>query len=211
VARLAFLIAILIVCACAPAAGGPTWTYDPPASVSPRSAQPSPPNGAGPTTEPSDGPHHVTSERFGYSLSLPAGWTYVPATEDWPPGVYPSATSAFTDRFDRRPASFPAIDIQTQLLDDGMTPEAFLAWLDGENARLCTVESTEEIVIDGATGRFQQQTCGYNSFEATVFDGDRVYLIYWLGATSLVDEERPVFEAILDTFRFAPPAAADSG
>jgi hypothetical protein len=208
-ARLAFLAAILMVCACAPAAGGATWTYNPPASAAPRSAPPSaPPDSAAPTSEPSDAPQVFTSERFGYSLSLPAGWTYVPATEDWPAGEYPSAISAFTDRFDRRPASFPAIDIQTQRLEDGMTQEAFLAWLDGENAKLCTVESTEEIVIDGATGRFQHQTCGYNSFEATVFDGDRVYLMYWLGATSLVEEERPMFEAILESFRFAPAAPA---
>jgi len=167
-ARLAFLAAILMVCACAPAAGGATWTYNPPATAAPGSAPTSaPPDSAAPTSEPSDAPQVFTSERFGYWLSLPAGWTYVPATEDWPSGEYPSAISAFTDRFDRRPASFPAMDNQTQVLEDG-TQEAFLAWLDSENSKICTVESTDEIVFDGATGRFQRQTCGYNAFEATV-------------------------------------------
>jgi hypothetical protein len=154
---------------------------------------------------PSGGPTTFTSTRFGYSLELPAGWIYSSAaTEDWPSEVYPTSASPFSDRFAWGSSLFPGIDISTQRLADGRTAEEFLDWLDAENAKICTVDTTEEIMLDGAVGRLQRQTCGYNAWEVVVFDGDRVYLIYWLGEPARMEEERAQFDRFVSTFRFAP-------
>jgi len=36
-------------------------------------------------------------------------------------------------------------------------------------------------------------------------DGDRVYVIYWIGLTTAAADDEPVFRQILATFRFAAP------
>lgn len=36
-----------------------------------------------------------------------------------------------------------------------------------------------------------------------MFDGDRVHLIYWIGAADARAEDEPVFLEILESFRFA--------
>jgi hypothetical protein len=143
-----------------------------------------------------------TSERFGFSIDLPGEWRYRPATEDWPAGEYPTGGSAYTDNFEQPPDPFPTVDIVTQPLANDMTPEEFLSWLDIENAKLCTVESTEAVTVDGIEGRLQRQTCGYNAWEVAVFDGNRVYLIYWLGSPSRIEAERPIMERAIASFRF---------
>lgn len=142
-----------------------------------------------------------TSGQYRYSLKVPENWIYHPATEDWPQDVYPVGGSSYIDQWELPPGPFPVIDIMTQRLASGMSVEEFMAWLDRNNAKLCTVESTEDIVVDGSTGRLQRQTCGYNAYEVAVFDERRVYLIYWIGGEI---EDRALFEEILSTFRFAP-------
>jgi len=150
----------------------------------------------------------VTSVLFGYSLDLPPGWVYRPATEIWPVRTYPTAGAPYTDNWERLPGPFPVIDISTQVLPADQTEELFMAALDEGNAAIsCSVAATEEITVDGATGRFQRQSCAGGSevaFEVTVFDGNRVYLIYWIGLTEQAAEDEPVFRQILATFRFAP-------
>lgn len=152
----------------------------------------------------------MTSERFGWSLELPPGWTYTPATEDWPPHTYPAPGAAYTDNFERA-AGLPAIDISTQQLPDDQTRDEFVAELDEGNAAIsCLVEATEEITVDGVVGRFQRQTCAAgteNAWEVAVFDGDRVYVIYWIGAADARAEDEPVFREILESFRFAAASA----
>lgn len=139
---------------------------------------------------------------------MPGEWRYRAATEDWPPNVYPSGGAAYIDNFEQPPAPLPTVDIMTQPIGAGMTQEAFMAWLDEENAKICTVEETEETTVDGRTGRLQRQTCGYNAWEVAVFDGDQVYLIYWLGEPSRIDAERPIFDEVIDSFRFSTPDAS---
>jgi hypothetical protein len=183
-------IAAMIIGGCAPATPVPGVTEQP--SQATGSASPS--SSAAWTT--------YTSERNGFSLDLPGEWRYRPATEDWPAGEYPSGGSAYIDNFEQPPASFPTVDIVTQPLADDMTPEEFLAWLDVENARICTVESTESVMVDGVEGRLQRQTCGYNAWEVAVFNGGQVYLIYWLGEPSRVEAERPILDQVIASFRF---------
>jgi hypothetical protein len=143
-----------------------------------------------------------TSERFGYSLELPGEWRYRAATENWPADVYPAAGAAYTDNFEQPPASFPTVDIVTRQLDAGETQEAFLTWLDEQNAAICTVEETSEVGVDGTDARLQRQTCGYNAWEVVAFDGDRAYLMYWLGEPSRAASDWLIFEQVLATFRF---------
>jgi hypothetical protein len=139
-------------------------------------------------------------------MEIPAGWRYRPATEDWPPHTYPQPGATYTDNFEPS-GGFPAIDVSTQVLPAGQTRREFLADLDSGNADFgCTVEETEEITVDGETGRLQRQLCAggtENIWEVTVFDGDRVYLIYWIGRASARADDEPVFRELMETFRFA--------
>ena len=68
---------------------------------------------------------------------------------------------------------------------------------------ICTVEETSEVGVDGTDARLQRQTCGYNAWEVVAFDGDRVYLIYWLErAVAWPRAIWLIFEQVLATFRF---------
>jgi hypothetical protein len=151
-----------------------------------------------PSTE---GVVRVESNRHGFSLGIPESWLYVPATTDWPAGTYPTGGAYYIDKFAVPDGNFPTVDIVTQRLGDGLSEEAFLAWLDVENAKICTVLKTESVTVDGAEARLQQQRCGYNAWEVALIDGGQVFLIYWLG--SEVDEaaDRPRLDALLRSFR----------
>jgi hypothetical protein len=172
------------------------------------SASPSPGDSvATPAPDPSTLPAGVvTSERFGWSMELPAGWIYRPATEDWPVHTYPAAGAAYTDNFEK-PEGFPVIDVSTQRLPTDQTPDEFLTDLDAGNNRIgCTVEQTDEITVDGSVGRFQRQSCAQGSeiaWEVAVIDGDRVYLIYWIALTNAVTDDEDQFHQMLSTFQFA--------
>lgn len=150
----------------------------------------------------------MTSERFGWSVELPAGWRYRPATEDWPVHTNPLPGAPYTDNFERPGESFPAFDVSTQQLPSDQTPEEFLADLDQFNEDFgCVVEAEEEITVDGTVGRLQTQSCASgteNVWEVIVFDEDRVYAIYWVGRRDDAAADEPVFREIMETFSFAP-------
>ena len=193
-------VGVLVVGACGANVEPPDLTFSPRLSPTPAAtAVPSPTT----TDEPSPAAWtRFTSVRHGFSLELPSDWTYTPATTDWPPDTYPAGGSSYTDQL-AAPAPFPVIDVVTQPLPAGTTADAFLAWLDVENARICTVEETEEVTVDGVAGRLQRQTCGYNAWEVALIGDGRVTLVYWLGIGSLVDERRTL-DRVLSTFRFGP-------
>jgi hypothetical protein len=148
----------------------------------------------------------VTSERFGWSVTLPAGYIYRPATEDWPPHTYPAAGAAYTDNFEMA-EGFPLIDVSTQQLPADQTPDQFLEELDDGNESIgCTVEASGDATVDGTTGRLQRQSCAQGfetAWEVTVFDGDRVYLIYYIALADDVIDDEAEFLEILSTFQFA--------
>lgn len=176
-------------------ASSPLLSPTPAPTASPRSSA---------TPEPSPGATTFTSVRHGFSLELPSDWTYTPATTNWPPDTYPTGGSSYTDQFAGPPGPFPVIDVVTRAFPERATPDAFLSWLDIENARICTVEETEAVTVDGLAGRLQRQTCGYNAWEVALIGDGRVTLIYWLGSGSLVTEHRVLLDRVLSTFRFGP-------
>jgi hypothetical protein len=83
-----------------------------------------------------------------------------------------------------------------------MSEPEFLGWLDEQNAEIYTIESTEKVTVAGAVGRWQNQTCGYNSMEVVLFNEGRVYLMYWLGNLADAEADRARFEHVLSTFAF---------
>jgi hypothetical protein len=107
--------------------------------------------------------------------------------------------SDYIDQWIRPPGPFPVIDIASQPLAEGMTKEEFLAWLDEENSKICSVESTEAYEVDGVEARLQRQSCGYGAYEVAAIEGNNVYLIYWLGGS---ERDLESFQQILGTFRF---------
>lgn len=79
------LLAVLLAGCGTSTSLGPTWTYAPPAaggsapssaSASESPATPSPPFAASLSPAATASPTTFTSVRFGYSLTLPAGWRY---------------------------------------------------------------------------------------------------------------------------------------
>lgn len=134
-------------------------------------------------------------------------WRYRAASEDWPPHTYPSPGAAYTDNFERPSENFPAIDVSTQELPSDQTPDQFMADLDAGTADIgCEAASTEDVTVDGVVGRYQVQVCagGFESIvEVIVFDGNRVYAIYWVGLAEDAASDEPVFRQIVSTFRFS--------
>ena len=194
----------LISTACGGQPGAPSG-ITPSASATATEAQATPT--APPTAAPTPAGGIVTSARFGYSLEIPPGWVHRPATEDWPERTYPSAGAPYTDNWERLPGGFPVIDVSTQVLPADQSQDQFMTDLDAGNTGLgCTAESTEEVTVDGAVGRFQRQLCFSGAelaLEVAVFDGDRVYLIYWIGFPADRAEDEAAFRQILASFRFA--------
>lgn len=174
--QLLLALAIAVVAGCG-AGKSPTLTYAPlpsPLSV----ASPTPWSSPSPMPSESTAWTTHTSLRNGFALDLPPGWTDAPATEDWPADTYPVGGSPYIDQFAGPPGPFPVIDIVTRPFGDTTTAEAFLAWLDIGNGRICTVEKTDSVSVDGIVGRLQLQNCGYSAWEVVLIGDGRVTIIY---------------------------------
>jgi hypothetical protein len=200
VVRAAWVLAMVLL-----AAGCATASLTP----SPTETPASPLATASPAVETDGG--RVTSPRFGWSAVVPAGWRFRQATEDWPPRTNPLPGARYTDNLEHD-SGFPVFDVSTQVLPAGQSREDFLADLDRFGEALgCDVETEEETTVDGQAARLQRQSCAGGMetvWEVIVFDGDRVYAMYWLSLVDDADTDEPLFRETLETFRFADSGPA---
>ena len=179
--------------------GGPGGDTTPVPSPSP-SIEPTP------TSNPTSPPlsEAFVSDIHGISLSYPAGWVVVPATEPWgtqPWGFEdPSADvihdAALTDHL--------FLNLKSQPVG-GTEPAAWVA----ETATASECTATEPITIDGVEGGICVEDTS-----AFVVSGSRGYLILlytsgdeaWLGSVY----DRTWFEELLATVQFQPEDAVDA-
>jgi hypothetical protein len=181
-----------------------------------RSASPSPSPSDAPSADPAPIPTTLTippmqqtfvSERHGYGISYPAGWSSSPATQtwwppDWKAGRSPSEPFDFLDDGDGPPwfraASAPLPDGLLNVND----------WIDeylifGDPNCVPPRESQELISIDGAPGRIWDD-CG--TVEATIVVDGRVYM-FTLYVGEGVTNGRELFDALAATIDLRPEAA----
>jgi hypothetical protein len=187
--------------------GGP-----PPAT----SASPSPSPSDAPSADPAPIPTTLTippmqqtffSERYGYTVSYPAGWSGSPATQTWWPPDWKAGGSAdepfdyigFEERLWFRAASAP--------LPDGLP--SVNDWIDeyltfGDPNCVPPRQTQELISIDGAPGRLMD-ACG--QVEATIVLEGRVYMFtLWLGSDQ-VTNGRELYDAFAATIDLRPEDA----
>jgi hypothetical protein len=172
------------------------------------SASPSPSSSVSAVTAPAL-TETFTSERYGFSISYPAGWVTRPATEPWTSGV-PSFVSTDGDViYD------PDRDAGHLWLMIASQPHAGTSgeqWVDQQltalsSAGICTAPR-EAVVIDGGQGG----KCA--SSVAVVTTGDRGYMILLFvspdapRADAAYDQE--YFSQILATLQLSPQDAVDS-
>jgi hypothetical protein len=185
--------------------GGPSVTPSAPPSASPQS--PSPPR---PTTLPIP-PMQQTffSERHGYTISYPAGWSNSPATQAWSPpdwkaGASPAESFDFLDGGD----GAPRVRAASAPLPEGV-PDVN-DWIDeyltfGDPNCVPAREIQELVSIDGAPGRLWD---GCGEVEATIVLDGRVYMFTLFLGSDQITNGRELFDAFAATIDLRPEDAA---
>jgi hypothetical protein len=150
------------------------------------------------------------SERHGYTVSYPAGWSSSPATQawwppDWKAGASPAEPFDFLDGGGDQLARFRAASAP---LPDGV-PDVN-DWIDeyltfGDPNCVPPREAQESTSIDGAPGRLWDD-CG--EVEATVVLEGRVYMFTLFLGSDQVTNGRELFDAFAATIDLRPEDAA---
>jgi hypothetical protein len=150
-----------------------------------------------------------TSKVSGYSISYPAGWKVVTATQTWPTGKFTfNPDDPSVDSF-----SGPnlAIYAASQKLATSTTPKKWLdeyvsdATLEFSNRPDCATVKTEAIVVDGATG-VMNYSCSVVLIDAIVTSGGRGYAFSLQGDS--VDKAWML--DLLKTVKLHPESAIDT-
>jgi hypothetical protein len=150
-----------------------------------------------------------TSKVSGYSISYPAGWKVVMATQTWPTGKFTfNPDDPSVDSF-----SGPnlAIYAASQKLATSTTPKKWLdeyvsdATLEFSNRPDCAAVKTEAIVVDGATG-VMNYSCSVVLIDAIVTSGGRGYAFSLQGDS--VDKAWML--DLLKTVKLHPESAIDT-
>lgn len=164
--------------------------------------------GPGPTPSPSPSPIPFTSERFHYSIDVPATWTIVPGTTDLPLRGFPFPNGSNVDRFEPVAGGKTWVFITSGALLANETADSRRAGLDGlnKNTAGCRISATRTITVDGTEARSEDMICfaDDNIIEIFVASNGRAYMIDWFSDQPVDDADRAVFDAMVSTFRFEP-------
>ena len=149
------------------------------------------------------------SERHGYTISYPAGWSSSPASQAWSPPDWKSGASP-AEPFDFLDGGggAPFVRAASAPLPDGL-PNVN-DWIDeyltfGDPICVPLREAQELISIDGAPGRLRD-SCG--EVEATVVLDGRVYMFTLFLGSDQVTNSRELFDAFAATIDLRPEDAA---
>jgi hypothetical protein len=220
---LAGMLVAALLGACSNAPGGP------PLATAPASPQPSTSSVTSPAisqsspapswTPPSE-PIAFTSDRYGYAISLPAGW-YV---REEAPGLWTSyslnyvgpGTDSFEEDYPGRgdPAlDYPGVTFGIYISSYKASGETLDSWTDAlarttKNSSSCKDEpDTEQITVGDEPATllvYDRSDCTHDHHVLLVgvLHGSSGYAITWLGRRGEADARREDFEEILRTFRF---------
>jgi hypothetical protein len=126
----------------------------------------------------------VSSERFGYSVVIPAGWGESPPTNDLPPELFPGDPTQYANRWDAPQTRTPAIVIAVREPDPGESATDWLARTQAVFAADCDGTPPVRLTVDGETASRSSGTC--LTVKRTVFvqfiHGGRIYSIDVNGA-----------------------------
>jgi hypothetical protein len=150
-----------------------------------------------------------TSTVGGFSISYPAGWKVVRATQTWPTGSFTSNPDDHSvDAFSGPNLAIYAV---SQKLATSTTPAKWLdeylsdAALEFSNRTDCAVVRTEPIVVDGATG-VMNYSCSVVLIDSIVTSGGRAYVFSLQGDS--VDKAWML--ELLKTVQLHPESAIDT-
>lgn len=147
-----------------------------------------------------------TSERFGYAIDYPTGWTVTPAEADWPEVGWPAPTSTSVDRFEPAPNAPGEVTVSSDVLATDEVAAGRRAEMDQESALTCQISNLTTVTIDGAAGRQEDAFCFGRDHLIDVFvdGGKRIFLIDWFSSGSEIsDVDRAIFTEMLRRFRLA--------
>jgi hypothetical protein len=150
-----------------------------------------------------------TSKVSGFSISYPAGWKVVEATQTWPTGSFTfNPDDHWVDSFSGPNLAIYAVSQKlatsttaTKWLDEYMSD----AKLEFSNRADCAVVKTEPIVVDGASG-VMNYSCSVVLIDSIVTSGGRGYVFSLQGDS--VDKAWML--EVLKTVKLHPDAAIDT-
>jgi len=145
------------------------------------------------------------SDRYGFSVAMPDGWSGTDATIDWGGlslgGLGSPLYASITD-----PALGRYLEVGAAPVAEGMDLAAWQALMDGAAPAVCGDPSpVEETTLggDAALGWTHRCTDGYDVNKLAALHGGRGYVMFLASPTANDEaEDRRVFDSIRSSFQF---------
>jgi hypothetical protein len=175
---------------------------DPPAASPSPSAEPSGSPSASPTAIIEW--QTITSERFGYSVDIPADWGESAPTNVLPPDYFPGEPTQYANRWDAPQTHSPWIVIAVR---DPEPDESANDWLAGTQAGFaadCYGTPPVEVIVDGEQATRSSGTCLTVNVTGFVqlIHGGAAYTIFVAGAAGDEANLDTIMDIAVSSFRF---------
>jgi hypothetical protein len=182
--------------------GGPSTSSPSPSAVQPSSPSPSPASAPTPPWRP------FTSERFGYTIEVPAAWSPVSLNgTDWLPNdLYPGPDVDYADRWQEPASTAPWLIVSVR---DPAPDQTLAAWMERYGTGMVSACGASEttVPIDNESGVLRIGSCtpgGLETMDVLVAHGTRAYSIQLNYPARDLAANRALLDQLLASFRFTP-------
>jgi hypothetical protein len=176
-------------------------------SPSASAAQPSSPSPS-PVSLPTPPWHAITSERFGYTIELPASWSAVSLNGlDWMPSdLYPGPDADYADRWQVPGSTSPWLMIAVR---DPEPQERLDTWMAryGSGMVLACHATEDTVAVSSESGVLRIGSCtpgGLATMDVLVAHGNRAFSIQLNYPSQEQAVDRALLDQVLVSFRFTP-------
>jgi hypothetical protein len=148
-----------------------------------------------------------TSDRFGYRIEVPQGWTHGPPTDDLPDELYPGDEGDLGDRWDPPVVRTPWLIVSVLDPAPAETADEWLARNFTLLESFCDAGEPTEFVIGGETATRRTTLCPAGiGGDLVLFPHDgRVWGIEMGGAPRDAEIMAQILDHVLDSFEFTAP------
>lgn len=185
--------------------GGPPTADPSPSAVVP-SAGPSVPPSASTTTPVAW--ETFTSDRFGYRIEVPSGWTHGAPTDDLPDELYPGDEGELGDRWDPPVMRAPWLIVSVLDPAPAETPDEWLTRNFTLLEQFCDASEPTDVVVGGEPGTRRTILCpaGLAGDLVLFVHEGRIFGIEMGGAPRDAETMAGILDHALGTFAFTGPS-----
>ena len=145
-----------------------------------------------------------TSDRFGYVIGVPQGWTLTAPDSDLPDQFYPGSEPQYADRWQPATSTVPWVVVAVRDPAPAQTAEAWIAANAAAFKEACGATADTAVTVGGETGTLLLGSCGagISTIGVQVVHGTKAYTFEVNYPSQEYATYRVLFDQILASVQF---------